>query len=82
MLTVTKPQQDNTALTMQVRRKPSFGISTPPRIPPRQKKHIVKVKFRLSWVGFQPNCAASGGFRIDQPYRIPAKSSATVPIAR
>ena len=61
------PEPARIALIIQVRRKPSLADSIPPTMPPTQKKHIVKVKFRLSAEAVQPNSAARGALRTDQP---------------
>ena len=62
-----KPRQDSTLARIREAREPIRLDSRPPAMPPRQKKHIVKVKFRASWSAVQPKSAARGAFRMDQP---------------
>ena len=63
---IRKPADARQALMMQAMRSPSRRFRKPPSMPPKQKQHIVSVKFRLSAEGVQPNSAARGAFRIDQ----------------
>ncbi len=63
----TKPTAERTAAAMQVSLKPMRLMSAPPTMPPKQKKHIVRVKLRLSAEAVQPNSAARGALRMDQP---------------
>ncbi|CUN79331.1 Uncharacterised protein [Flavonifractor plautii] len=62
----TKPMHAKAPPRAMVRRVPSRLASRPPPTPPRQKKHMVRVKFMVSWEAFQPNASASGAFSMDQ----------------
>ena len=77
-----KPRADRRPAEMMASLWPKRLERRAPSRPPMQKKHMAKVKFRARSEAPQLKSEAKGAFKMDQAYRMPAKSMAITPIAR